>query len=55
MSVPSLSLSFSSFPSLFIAAMANPCRKMSQGFPGHSLSSPGVPRGTPLSQGLVAA
>lgn len=31
------------------------CQKMPQGFPSHPLSSPGVPRGAPLLQGLVAA
>lgn len=47
--------SFSSFPSLFITATASPCQKMPQGSPSHPLSSLGVPRGTPLSQGLAAA
>lgn len=47
--------SFSSFPSLFLTAVASPCQKMPQGFSRHPLSSLGVPRGAPPSQGLVAA
>ena len=35
--------------------MASTHQKMPQGFPSHLLSSPGVPWGAPLSQGLVAA
>lgn len=48
-------LSFSSFPSLFLIAMVSPHQKMPQGFPSPPLSSPGVPWGTPLPPGLVAA